>query len=158
MSNVGNIEENKKPPIPKPRVFIDADVLIAGSSSTTGASHIILHLSDLTIIEGLVSQQVRREAERNLQDKLPKALTNFRKLINSAVEVVFDPSASAIAPFINQADTNDVPILAAACIHKCHYLLTFNVKHYHPEAGTITVLRPGEFLLKLRQQVLKLIS
>ena len=79
MSDVGNIEEDKKPIISKPRVFIDTDVLIAGSYSTTGASYIILHLSDLTIIEGLISQQVRVEAERNLQDKLPNALPIFRK-------------------------------------------------------------------------------
>lgn len=157
MSNVGDIEESKKPIIPKPRVFIDADVLIAGSFSTTGASHIILHLSDLTIIEGLISQQVRVEAERNLQGKLPEALPIFRKLIDSAVEVVSDPTASEVAPFINQADPDDVLILAAASIHKCHYLLTFNIKHYRPAPGTITVLRPGEFLLKLRQQLLELI-
>ena len=73
------------------------------------------------------------------------------------MEVVSDPTASEIASFIGQADSDDVPILAAASINKCHYLLTFNVKHYRPEAGTITVLRPGEFLLKLRQQLLELI-
>jgi len=112
MSNVGGIEESKKPVVPKPRVFIDADVLIAGSSSTTGASHIILHLSDLTIIEGLISQQVSVEAERNLQDKLPETLPIFRKLIDSAVEAVSDPTASEIAPFIDQA-----PIISWLCNH-----------------------------------------
>jgi predicted nucleic acid-binding protein len=157
MTNAGGTEESKKPLIAKPRVFIDADVLIAGSVSTEGASHIILHLSDLTIIEGFISQQVRIEVERNLQEKLPQALPVFRRLIDSAVEVVADPTVDEIAPFEDQADSDDLPILTAAIKSGCHYLLTFNVRHYCPVGGRITVLRPGEFLVKLRRQIVGLI-
>jgi len=48
------------------RVFFDADVLLAGSASTTGASHILLKLSELTLVEGITSHQAQTEAERNL--------------------------------------------------------------------------------------------
>ena len=44
----------------KPRLFIDADVLIAGSASTTGASYIILHLSDLTLSSLAGTLPIRR--------------------------------------------------------------------------------------------------
>ena len=55
----------------KPKLLVDADVLIAGSVSTSGASHIILQLSKLTIIECITSKQAQTEAERNLMEKLP---------------------------------------------------------------------------------------
>ncbi len=141
----------------KPRLFVDADVLIAASASTTGASHVLLRLSDLTVIQCIISKQVTIEAERNLQRKLPQALPLFRLLIASAVEQVDDPSAADLLPFAAHAETKDVPILAAACLHNCHYLVTFNVRHFFPPTQTITVLRPGEFLLRLREQLEQLI-
>ena len=36
--------------------------------------------------------------------------------------------------------------------------VTFNVKPYYPEGEKIVVLRPGEFLYRLRQQLVRLIS
>jgi predicted nucleic acid-binding protein len=141
----------------KPRLFIDADVLIAGSASTTGASYILLHLSDLTIIEGIISQQVKVEAERNLREKLPQALPAFRLLVESAVKVVDDPPENQLIPLQGQAHAEDLPLLAAALLHRCHYLVTFNVKHYYPEGKKSVVLRPGEFLHRLRQQLVGLI-
>jgi len=141
----------------KPRVFIDADVLIAGAASTTGASYILLHLSDLTLIEGIISQQVKVEAERNLRAKLPQALPAFRLLVESAVKVVEDPPEDQLVPLQGQAHAEDLPLLAAALLHGCHYLVTFNVKHYYPKGKKIIVLRPGEFLSRLRQQLMGLI-
>jgi len=132
-------------------------VLIAGSASTTGAGYIILHLSDLTLIEGIISQQVKAEAERNLRDKLPQALPAFRLLVESAVRLVDDPPENELVPLQGQAQAEDLPLLAAALLHRCHYLVTFNVKHYYPEGEKIIVLRPGEFLYRLRQQLMRLI-
>ena len=142
----------------KPRLFVDADVLIAASASTKGASHVLLQLSDLTIIECVVSEQVIVEAERNLKDKLPQALPAFRLLVASAVEQVEDPDQSQTQPLVGQAEAKDLSILAAALSNGCQYLVTFNVRHYRPLADTITVLRPGEFLLKLREQLSRLVS
>ena len=141
----------------KPRIFVDADVLIAASAFTTGASHALLRLSELTIIQCVISKQVTAEAERNLQRKLPQALPAFRLLIASAVEQVDDSPAADLPPFAAHAEAKDVPILAAACLHDCHYLVTFNVRHFSPPTQSITVLRPGEFLLKLREQLERLI-
>ena len=157
MSNADSLAKASKLLICRPKVFIDADVLIAGSASTRGASHIVLQLSELTVIEGFISLQVKREAERNLQIKLPQALSIFRKLVKSAVEVVADAGIGEITPYLSQANANDASILATACTNRCHYLLTFNVRHYYPKAVTISVLSPGDFLFMLRQQLLSLI-
>jgi len=140
----------------KPRIFIDADVLIAGSVSVAGDSHIILHLSDLTIIECIISQQVKIEAERNLREKMPQALPAFGLLVGSAVKLVDDPDENQLVSLQGQAHVEDLPLLAAL-LHRCHYLVTFNVKHYHPEGKKIIILRPGEFLHRLRQQLMGLI-
>ena len=142
----------------KPRVFFDADVLIAGSASTRGASYILLHLAELTIIEGIISEQVKVEAERNLREKLPQALPAFRVLVGSALKVVPDPAEEELGPYRDQADEKDVPILAAAVREKCHYLLTFNTRHYYPAEGVITVSTPGEFLSLLRRQLSELVE
>jgi len=157
MSNDDATTERSMEALAKPRIFIDADVLIAGSASTAGASHILLHLSDLTIIEGIISQQVKLEAERNLWKKMPQALPAFKLLVESAIRLVDDPHENQLVSLQGQAHAEDLPLLAAALLHRCHYLVTFNVKHYHPEGEKIIVLRPGEFLYRLRQQLMGLI-
>lgn len=157
MSNDDAITERSTEAPTKPRLFFDADVLIAGSASSAGASYILLHLSDLTIIEGFICQQVKEEAERNLRAKLPQALPAFRLLVESALELVNDPPEDQLVPLHGQAHAEDLSVLAAALLHGCHYLVTFNVRHYHPGGEKIIVLRPGEFLYRLRQQLVGLI-
>ena len=157
MSNDDATTERSTEALIKPRLFIDADVLIAASASTAGASHVLLHLSDLTVIEGIISQQVKMEAERNLREKMPQALPAFRLLVGSAIRLVDDPHENQLISLQGQAHAEDLPLLAAALLHQCHYLVTFNIKHYHPEGEKIIVLRPGEFLYRLRQQLMGLI-
>jgi len=64
--------------------------------------------------------------------------------------VVPDPEPDDLLPYADQADAKDLPILVAALRERYPYLLTFNVRHYSPPAGTITVQQPGEFLLTVR--------
>ncbi len=52
-------------------VFSDADALLAGSASTTGAAHLLLCLSELGVIKGTTSIQAKDEAQRNLSKKIP---------------------------------------------------------------------------------------
>jgi predicted nucleic acid-binding protein len=140
----------------KLKVFVDSDVLIAGSASARGASFVVLHLADLTVITCIISEQVLVEVERNLIKKLPDALPAFRALVDSALVVVPDPSLEVIAACAAQADPKDAPILAAALENECRFLLTFNTRHYWPESERITVLRPGDFLSRLRQHLMEL--
>jgi predicted nucleic acid-binding protein len=136
------------------RIFIDADVLFAGSASPTGASHLVLELAELGIIEAIVSDQVRREVERNLMAKLPAALPAFRALVDACCRNVADPdpAASRALAAADLADPKDAPILAAALEHLCSWLLTFNLRDYRPQ-GRIQVALPGDFLVALRERL-----
>lgn len=68
---------------PRPRVFVDADILLAGAAAPAehGASLVLLRLAEITLIEAITSEQAIAEAERNLGDKLPAALPVFRLLV-----------------------------------------------------------------------------
>ena len=138
--------------IRKLTVFLDADVIFAGAASPSehGASHVVLRMGEITLIECLTSQQAVTEVERNLADKLPAKLPEFRLLVSRCLCVVPDPEPDDLLPYADQADGKDLPILVAALRERCPYFLTFNVRHYSPPAGTITVQQPGEFLLTVR--------
>jgi len=141
--------------LPKPRVFVDADVLFAGAASPSdhGASLLILRMAEITLIEALTSQQVIVEAERNLAAKLPQTLPAFRLLVSRCLRVVPDPLPADLEPHAGLADPKDLPILVAARREDCPWLVTFNIRHFQPGHPDVTVLRPGEFLLRVRDRL-----
>jgi hypothetical protein len=136
----------------KPVVFLDADVIFTGAAAPTehGASHVVLRMSEITLIECVTSEQAVTEVERNLAAKLPAKLPEFSLLVSRCLRVVPDPGPADLARCTGQADPKDLPILVAALRESCPYLLTFNVRHYSPPVGSITVQRPGEFVLTVR--------
>ncbi len=136
----------------KPRIFVDADVLFAGCASPNehSASNLNLRMSELTLIEALTSTQVITEVERNLLDKIPKALPAFRLLVSRCLKVVEDPDASLIAKYQGLADPEDLPILAAAIEGKCSFLTTFNLRHYQPGCADVTILKTGDLVIRVR--------
>jgi predicted nucleic acid-binding protein len=142
------------PTPPRLRVCVDADVLFAGSASTSGASHVVLQLGELGIIDVRPADQARAEAERNLADKLPSALPAFRTLCDACTSPI--PMATQAAARrlsrAREADPKDAPILAAAIAADCRWLLTFNVRDYRTER--IRVSQPGPFLEELRAMLL----
>ncbi len=142
----------------RPRVYLDTDVLLAAAGSISGASHLIIKLSELTLIEGVISQAVRGvEAERNLHAKLPHALPAYRAFLKSArLREVPLPSPDQLKVYHRQANHNDLPHLVAACLADCHYLVTHNIRHYAPKSGTIEVLNPRAFLERIRRQLSRL--
>lgn len=142
-----------QPPPQKPAVFIDADALIAGSASNSGASHLILQLSELGLIDAVCSEQVRRESERNLTTKLPAAIPAFRLLADAAVRWVGNPRTRELENYRGQADPEDLPILVAALQAGCDSLITFNVRHYWPKDRALRIETPGDFLTRLRRHL-----
>lgn len=145
--------------VPRPRVYIDADVLLAAAASTRGASHIVVKLSELTLIEGVISEAVQIEVERTVRTKLPAALPAYRALVSAAnLKVAPFPSAEQVQAYRGQADEKDLPHLAAACLAGCQYLVTHNTKDYWPQPGLIEVLKPGEFLTRVRVQLAQLVK
>ncbi len=136
----------------KPRVFVDADVLFAGAAAPSehGASLTILRMAEITLIEAVTCQQVIIEAERNLADKLPAVLPAFRLIVSRCLQVTPDPAAGELVPYVGRADPEDLPILVAAHREDCPWLVSFNLRHFQPGVSTVTVLRPGDFVLRVR--------
>lgn len=137
------------------RVFFDADALLAGSASTTGASHLLLHLSDLGLIRGLTSEQAHEEARRNLARKVPEALPEFDALIRQALEIIPNPSLEELRPFGNRAHPKDLPILAAAVLAGARWLVTFNTKDYYEAPPGTRVLEPGQAIQAIRAALIQ---
>lgn len=142
----------------RPRVFIDADVLFAGAAAPTeqGASLVVLRLAEITLIDAVTSQQAIVEAERNLATKLPVALPAFRMIVSRCLQVVPDPTTTDLEGYYGLADPKDLPLLAAALRERCAYLVTFNVRHYQPGHPDTVALRPGDFILRVRDRLASL--
>jgi len=136
----------------KPRVFVDANVLFAGAASPSehSASLVVLRLAEITLVEALTSEQVIVEAERNLTAKLPQALPAFQLIVSRCLRVVPDPQPTDLLPHTGLAHPKDLPILVAAIREECPWLVTFNVSDFQPGHPAITLLRPGEFVLCVR--------
>lgn len=142
----------------RPRVFIDADVLFAGSASPQqhSASQVILRMGEITLLEALTCEQVIVETDRNLQEKIPTALPAFRLLVSRSLRIVANPTAVDILPHTGKADPKDLPILIAAHRENCTWLVTFNTRHYQPGLSGITVIKPGDFIMRARDLLLGL--
>jgi len=137
---------------PKPRIFIDADVLFAGAASPNehSASLVILRMAEITLIEALASQQVITEVERNLEEKMPAAMPAFRMLVSRCLHVVSDPTVAEIKALSKAADAKDLPILTAAVKENCIFLATYNIRHFQPGVESVMVLKPGDLVQRVR--------
>jgi hypothetical protein len=137
---------------PRPRVFIDADVLFAGAASPEehSASLVILRMAEITLIEAIASQQVITEVERNLDAKMPKAMPAFRLLVSRCLHVVPDPTPDDLIAAAYAADPKDLPILVAAAREGCAFLTTYNIRHFQPGLPGVIVLKPGDLVQRVR--------
>ncbi|MBX3055963.1 MAG: PIN domain-containing protein [Anaerolineae bacterium] len=140
------------------RVFLDADVLFAGSASPQqhSASQVILRMAEITLLEALTCEQVIVETDRNLQEKMPVALPAFHLLVSRSLRIVANPTAVDILPNNGKADPKDLPILVAAYRENCTWLVTFNTRHYQPGLSDVTVIKPGDFIMRVRDLLLGL--
>ena len=133
------------------KIFFDADTLIAGSASQTGASFLLLQLCEIRILSGLTCRQVVAECHRNLIKKLPQAEPIFDEIVKRALEIKKNPTLDEQNKYRHMAHPKDLPILTAAIKSRAGYLVTFNTKHYYPvRECNLAVLQPGEMLQKIR--------
>jgi predicted nucleic acid-binding protein len=144
------------------RIYIDADVLLAGllSPSDHGAANVLLQLSEATILDAVASERVIDEAERNLEEYVgrPEARSLLDESIDAALDVVPNPSASAIDTFRSVADSKDVLHVACAVGRGCSHLVTYNLSDYPPQYGggeveELTVVTPGTLVRRIRTQM-----
>jgi len=136
----------------KPKVFADADVIFAGAGAPTehGASHVVLRMGEITLIDCISSEQAVKEVERNLAEKIPEKLPDYHLLISRSLRIIVDPQPAELIASEGQADPKDLPILVAALKEGCSYLLTFNVRHFSPTTRDIIIQQPSGFLITVR--------
>jgi len=133
------------------RVYVDADVLIAGvAGSIYGAPSILLVSASVTSITLVCAETAVLKARRNAEDKLPDALGDLDEVIEWTLMRVEDPEPEIEENFCDYADQKDAIHLAAATVYDCKYLVTYNESDYKPGHPDVTVVSPGNSVKKLR--------
>jgi predicted nucleic acid-binding protein len=139
------------------RVFVDANVLIAGADSRSGASNAVMKLAEIGLIQLVVARQVLDEAERNLRKNLPRALPNFAaQLAQLRLEIVPDPPQEAVEVYETFIEATDAPILAAAVLAAPDRFITLNTRDFTAEVAVqsrLVIQTPGQFIQTLRSLV-----
>jgi len=125
----------KTEPLP---VCIDADVLIAGLLSRTGASHALLVLGELGLLRLVLPDAAVTEIRRNLAAKLPEAAALFEEFLRTVPVQIQRPTPQDLERARGLADAKDVPILAAAIGAGARILVTHNVRHFRSGEGCVS--------------------
>lgn len=142
---------------PPPRVFVDADVLVAGAASPAdhSASLLVLRLGEAGLLDAVTSAQAAEEARRNVAEnfgveRAERAADRLRRLVGVALRVVPDPSRDEVAAHLGKANPKDLPLLVAAIRERCPLLVTFNGRHFVPGDPSVEVLDPGALVRRVR--------
>ena len=139
------------------RVFFDANVLIAGADSQSGASNALLKMAEVGLFQLVVCTQVLDETERNLRKKLPRALPNFAaQMARLRLEILPDPASEDIHPWEQIIEAADAPILCAAVAGGVDRFITLNTRDFTQdvaEQSGLTIQTPAEFIEEVRRLV-----
>lgn len=112
-------------PLEKPRVFLDANVLLAGSAFARWPYEILEHATNgdfHLVLSPLVIQQARQ----HLQRRYPKHLDRFERFLRTTVyELVPDPTLTEVdAQRQLVRDFSDVPVALSAIAAGVDYLVS----------------------------------
>jgi predicted nucleic acid-binding protein len=143
--------------VPLLRIFFDANVIIAGSFSQTGASFLLLQLCELGLLKGLTFKQAIDECQENIREKLPQAEPIFEKIVANSVEVLPNSIWSEINNYQHKAHRKNLPILTVALTVEANYLVTFDTEDFNPDPKLgLVVCKPGELLKQIRNKLTEL--
>lgn len=126
-------------------VCLDADVVIAGLFSLSGASHAILVLGEVGLLRVIIPEAAVDEIRRNLQRKLPEAVAAFEAFLKAPFVGTHLPTAADVRKARSLAHRKDVPIMAAALGSQATMLVTHNTRHFKSSDG-LKVIRPRRLL------------
>ena len=138
-------------PNPKPRVFLDSNVIFSGLYSPKGAPGIILEHFTKGSISVAISQQILEEVIRTIKEKLPDALPALRRLlVSTPPEVRADPKMEEIERWAGKLHVADAAILAAAVASQPDYFITGD-NHFIENPGIaeetgLHIVTPAQFL------------
>ena len=130
-------------------VCLDADVVIAGLFSTSGASHAILVLGEVGLLRIVLPAAAIEEVRRNLGKKLPEALPAFESFLASRFVETSTPTSADTKRARPLAHDKDVPIMAAALAANSAILGTHNTRHFK-SCDDLRVVRPRTLLTEAR--------
>ena len=140
--------------IPLLTIFFDANVLIAGSFSQSGASFLLLQLCELGLLKGFTCKQAIDECREAIREKLPEAEPIFEKIIANSVEVLPNSTWSEMNELKDMAHRKDLQILTVALKVGANYLATFDIEDFHPDPKMgLIVCKPGELLRQIRSKL-----
>ncbi len=135
------------------KIFLDADVLVAGSYNPQGGSGFILECAKKKAFRIIASKLVLQEAKRALAKKLgEEALSKFYKnMIDIDFLLAQRPTQKEIEKYSQFIHQDDAHVLAAAIKNKADFLITLNKKHFltpkiKKASLSIIILTPKMFI------------
>lgn len=133
----------------KLRVFIDSNVWFSAFYKEGICSRLLRLLSDSSH-EIVISEQVLEEIIKNIQEKIPQALTLVIQYMDTVKPTVAKNPSRPLLPRYNKlADKKDLPILISAIEYRCDYFITGNIKDFKIQQGSKTTLKiytPSQFI------------
>lgn len=128
---------------PRPRVFLDTNVIFSGLYADSGPPAQILRLHAAGSIRIVISRQVLAELVRTLRRKLPAALPALRTyLLNAPPEVAADPPDGAVAALQRSVNPVDAPIIAAALSAGAEFLVSGDLRFLREVRGLNPQTKP----------------
>ena len=134
---------------------MDADALFAGAASVSNASHVILQLGELGIVEVSVPDQSPHRGRAKPESEASggaACLPNPGRCVHHALAMAPIRISNRLAR-AEEADPKDAPILRAAIAGRCRWLVTFNVRDYRTDQLRVSL--PGPFLEELRAMLVR---
>ncbi len=135
------------------RIFLDANVYVAGFVSPKGGSAFILELVRRKKVRLLANRIVLREADRNLRLKAPlKAIKSFRRFLNETkIEILPPPTEAGLSHYEALIHPKDTVVLGAALEAQVDFLVTLDRRHFLTaqvlaKQGKTRILTPGDFI------------
>ena len=135
------------------RIFLDANVYVAGFVSPKGGSAFILELARRKKICLLTSRVVLREADRNLRSKAGlKTVKAFRRFLNETrIEILPYLTESVLSRYEALIHPKDTVILGAALEAQVDFLVTLDRRHFLTsqvlaKQGRTKILTPEDFI------------
>ncbi|OGK08562.1 MAG: hypothetical protein A2W80_05310 [Candidatus Riflebacteria bacterium GWC2_50_8] len=140
----------------KPRLFLDACVLVTAANSPTGGSARLLAVAAQRRVLLFATATILKEAQKNIVDLLGHALWQwfFKSLEPLPLHLVDCPSSKEQEAWQKVTHGKDTHVLAGAIKGSADILISLDRKHIlNPEVQknfTIPIMTPGEFLQKYK--------
>ncbi len=140
----------------RPRLFLDACILVTAANSPAGGSARLLALAAEKRILLLATATILNEAQSNIIDLLGHALWQwfFKTLEPLPLLLVDSPNSQENETWQKFTHAKDTHVLAGAIKGKADILISLDRKHIlNPEVQKnfpIPIMTPGEFLQKYK--------